>query len=554
MDINKEKIELIKKAFELKNIKKYKEAIEYLYKALEFEDDANDIEIYSQLGELHLLIHNYDRALEEFLKVLALKKNNILALNRVYEIYIILKQYPKALKTAQTLCEYDRSAQSYYCYIKILIMLDKKQDAMTIFNSLIDELKLNADLLYLISTISDDNKKKVMLEKVIELDDTHIQANMDLATYYYNHSDYNKVIKYCLNVDENVPLASYYLGMIEAKRKNYTQAIEHITRAIKFDSNEHDFYLDLAKCYIDISWLSEALSVLKTSINYSLIKEKNENLDEKYFLSAWILIKEKKYQTAKLNLDVINENSKFYPKAQILAQVINLKETNLSTAKSVLEKYFEKESSNPILLDTLASVYKELKLYKKAIEIYKKALEVYPESIYYTLELIDLYIDEKDYNQALELISQFQNNNINCLSVFNSLARIYYRLDEKEKALENIEKYLNSDKNNAESFYFKGLILNDLKEYKNAALSIYEAIKLNPTCAKYYNQMAKSYYGLGNFNDALLYSKEAIELDNNEINYKKLAYEIALKTQNKNLIEIFEKQLKRSEAILKGNR
>ena len=34
MDINKEKIELIKKAFELKNIKKYKEAIEYLYKAL----------------------------------------------------------------------------------------------------------------------------------------------------------------------------------------------------------------------------------------------------------------------------------------------------------------------------------------------------------------------------------------------------------------------------------------------------------------------------------------------------------------------------------------
>lgn len=207
-ETNKEKIELIKKAFELKNIKKYKEAIEFLYKALEYDNDSDNIEIYSQLGELHFLLNNYDRALAEFLKVLAIKKNNVLALNRVYEIYVVLKQYQKALKTAQTLCEYDKSAQSYYCLIKILIMLDKKQDALTVFNSLVDELKLNADLLYLISTISDENKKKVMLEKIIELDDSHIQANMDLATYYYNISDYNKVIKYCLNVDENTPLAS----------------------------------------------------------------------------------------------------------------------------------------------------------------------------------------------------------------------------------------------------------------------------------------------------------------------------------------------------------
>ena len=129
MDINKEKIELIKKAFELKNIKKYKEAIEYLYKALEFEDDANDIEIYSQLGELHLLIHNYDRALEEFLKVLALKKNNILALNRVYEIYIILKQYQKENNLEFSIVRFN-NAESFlakYDYSFNIIIYEKGQ-------------------------------------------------------------------------------------------------------------------------------------------------------------------------------------------------------------------------------------------------------------------------------------------------------------------------------------------------------------------------------------------------------------------------------------------
>ena len=38
----KYKIELVKKAFEFKNLKKYKEAIEFLYKALEYNEDVSD--------------------------------------------------------------------------------------------------------------------------------------------------------------------------------------------------------------------------------------------------------------------------------------------------------------------------------------------------------------------------------------------------------------------------------------------------------------------------------------------------------------------------------
>ena len=91
-----------------------------------------------------------------------------------------------------------------------------------------------------------------------------------------------------------------------------------------------------------------------------------------------------------LNLSSIKENSIYYPKAKILEQVVNLKTKNISCAKAVLEKYIEQEETNPILLDTLACVYKELKLYNKAIEIYSRAQEFYPESIYYTLEMIDL--------------------------------------------------------------------------------------------------------------------------------------------------------------------
>lgn len=555
MSKNREfKIELVKKAFEYKFLKKYQEAIELLKKALEYEEDGyDDIEIYSFMGQLYLLMQNQDKALEAFNKTLSIKANHIFSLQKCFEIYYDKNEINKALETADKLCKSDRSPVSYYYYIKALIKLNKKEEALEIFNSLDEAIKLDSDLLYLIATIN-GSKRKMMLERIVQIDEYNKEANLDLAKMEYEAKNYNKVIKYCLNLDDDTPLANYYLAMIEASKNRYSKAIDLFVKAIKFDNNEHDFYFDLAKTYIDVAWLSEALDAVKKSINYSFIHNKHDNIDEKYFLMAWILIKQNKFSQALLNLSSIKKESPLYSKAQVLEQTINLKNVNLASAKSVLEKYYNEEKDNPILLDTLAIVYKELKLYKKAIEIYNQALLKYPDSIYYNLEIIDLLIDEKRYSEALELIDKFSKNCTNCPNIYNSLARIFYRLKNLDEALRCINLYLNLDKNTAESFYFKGLILNDLNKFQEAKNSIYNAIKLNPNKAKYYSQMSRSYFNLNELESALLYIKEAIELDNNEISYKKQAYDIALAIGNKTQILMYENQLKRSEKILRLSR
>ena len=496
---------------------------------------------------------NNDRALEEFQKALSLNSSHVFSLLNCFDIYYKKNELNKALKIAKFLCEIDRCAISYCKYIKALIKLNKEQEALDIFNSLNEEIKLDSDLLYLISTISKD-KRKLLLKRIIQIDEYNTQANLDLAKIEFEEGNYNKVIQYCLNLDDDNPMSNYYLAMIEAKNNNFTKAIDLFFKAIKFDNNEHDFYFDLAKTYIDIAWLSEALVIIKKSINFSFVHNNYNNIDEKYFLMAWILIKQNKFPQALLNLSSIKKNSPLYAKAQILEQTINLKNVNLAGAKSVLEKYYKEEKNNPILLDTLAIIYKELKLHKKALEIYNEALEQYPDSIYYTLEKIDLLIDEKDYTQALDLIKKFSANCSNCPNIYNSLARIFYRLNNLDEALRCINLYLDLDKNTPESFYFKGLILNDLKNYPEAKNSLYNAIRNNPVVAKYYFQMSKSYFGLHELDNALLYIKEAIELDSGEIAYKKLAYEIALAIGNKTQIKMYENQLKRSEKILKLNR
>ena len=93
--------------------------------------------------------------------------------------------------------------------------------------------------------------------------------------------------------------------------------------------------------------------------------------------------------------------------------------------------------------------------------------------------------------------------------------------------------------------------MNDLENFEEAKTQIYTAIKFNPTNAKYYSQMAKSYIGIKEYENALAYAKEAIELNQNEINYKKQAYDISVLIGNEEQIKSFKKQLERSEKILK---
>ena len=552
MNENIEKIELIKKSFELKRLKQYKEALTMLYKALEYENAHQDnIELLSQIGELHFLLNNFDRALEEFSRALAINPKHTFSLQKCYEIYLKQNKISQALKVAQDMFEYDKNPISCYCYFEALIKSDKKQDALELFNTLDENIKLDANVLYLISTISEQNKKELLLKRIIELDETNENANIELAQIEFERKNYDKVVKHCLNVDEENPMALYYIGVIETKKQNYSQGINMLLRAISIDKDNHDFYLDLAKAYIDNSRFEEALDALKKSINYSLIKEDKSNLDEKYFLLGWILLKQNELSKALLNLGSVNEKSAYYTNAQILIQTINLKKLNLTGAKTTLEKYLETQADNPFLLDSLAMVYKELKLYKNAIDILQQALKLYPDSNYYKLEIIDLLIDEKRYDEAIKLIDEIKEKHPNFACIYNSATRIYYRLKEFENALNSIDICIKLDNKNAESYYFKGLILNDLERYEEAKNSIYEAIKLNPSQAKYYYQMARSYKGLNDFQSALLYSKEAIEINQDDLNYKKQAYDIAVSLGDEKKIQIYKNQLDRSEKILK---
>ncbi len=556
----KEYLKYIKQSFELKNRKLYKEAIEALYKVLGDEvDDKTAAEVISSIGDLHLLLKNYERAAEQYEHVLEIDSEHEHSQNKLYEIFYTLKEYKKALFLAQKICKNSKKSLDFVKLFSVLLKLGRNDEILDIYKGLDEELKNDANILYIISLIDKENKKEI-LKRVVVLSPVFPEAKFDLAMIYYEEEDYEnteKLIDEILKIKKD-PLSYYYKALIQIKRKDFFPAIDNLHLAIKLSKGDfQDFYFELAKTYVEINWFDEAITTLKKSI--TLCIEKNEDkilIDKRYLLLAWVFEKQKDYDNALFNLTLIPSNSPITVQADILKAVIEFKKGEIVKAKDKLETIYEnnrKAREDLTLLDTLGAIYRELKLNSRAAKFYEKHLEYYPDSLHTASEYVDLLVDIEDYDKAEALIQKYSRFG-KVASFYNSKARIFYRKEEYDKALLELDELIKYDKNYAEAYYFKGLILNKKEEYSKALPLITTALELNPQPAKYYAQAALSNFKLGFLNDAMLYIKEAIEIEPDDINYKKLAAKISAQSGNELEAEFWNSIVKGSENIIKSNK
>ncbi len=502
------------------------------------------------------MLKNPNRAIEEYKKVVELEPYHIHSLNEMKNLYYSFDEYDKALEVSNKILEKTQDANYFIEHLNILLKLEMIDEFKNKYENLNDELKNNPDILYVLSK-TDLYPKINTLEKVVNLNPKHKKANFDLAKCFFEKGEYScaKELFEKSNELEKTSLACFYLGVIYHRENKFFEAIDNYLECIKLDKTNDVCCFELAKAYMDINWLDEAKIAIKSAIG--ILKLKNENLDlsEHNFLLAWILFKQNDYNSTLLYLNLIDENSKMYKDAQILKSTISLRDDDYIHAKVVFEKYYnedEQSAQNPILIESLGKVYKHLKLYKEGIELYRKALDLHGESVFYSLELIGLLIDNYEHDEALERSKALAISAPKCPSTYNSLARIYYRLKDYDLAIENLKILNQLDLNNAEGFYFLGLVLNDINDPINALKNFNIALTLNPTPAKYYAQSARAHKKLEDYANAMLYIKEAIEIEPESIHFKKQALNICTLMGDKEKATFYNSQITRLEKLLKA--
>jgi tetratricopeptide (TPR) repeat protein len=135
----------------------------------------------------------------------------------------------------------------------------------------------------------------------------------------------------------------------------------------------------------------------------------------------------------------------------------NSKERGIKEVRIAMEKgtYVDIEATS-----SLVRIHFVEKRYREAIETAKTILKDFPDYLYCYWYIADSYIKLEDYTNAIKTLEWIKvyfegsdlDGSIALLEVKYKLGRIYYKMDEYQKALEYLEKTANGRSDALEGF------------------------------------------------------------------------------------------------------
>ena len=286
---DREVLDYIKQAFELKAQGCYKQAIEMLYKTL--EADVDNIEILYQLGDLYFQLHNYVRAKKYLEKVLTINPSHIEAYRLMKEIFIRENNLQDAKTMAEKIYAIDGSSKSLADLVRIL-GLQKDYDEIEKYMSAkpVDEKVL---IEYANTCYALGNLDKV-LEILTGINGDFDEAEILKGKIYFDKNDMQKsreIFQKLERVTESDEVLNY-LGLFAMEEEKFTDAVKYFSKASSINKNKSVYFYNLANAYFLNGWLEEAASAYKKAIGLD-----PENPDYRYSL-CYLYYREKDFEKA----------------------------------------------------------------------------------------------------------------------------------------------------------------------------------------------------------------------------------------------------------------
>ncbi len=272
--------------------------------------------------------------------------------------------------------------------------------------------------------------------KVLELDDSHLEANFLLASTYFVQKKYKDAKKYfikTLSLENNSERALSYLGETYSKLGENDKAIETLERLISIMTDNPDemkkVWVRIGKEYETSEELENAIEALNSALE----------IDEEYGLAI--------YQQAKITSKRANEEDEIEAWEEALpylqkASVVfpddpqfskDLGKAYKKTGKidSAIEQYLSMIQAKP----------EDIKLYKKLVSTYKTAAA-------YASDEDNMIKAKKFYKKAIEYSKIIIEKSSEEISVYTEIAGFYLRIKDDKNAEKFALLAIEKDPNN----------------------------------------------------------------------------------------------------------
>jgi tetratricopeptide (TPR) repeat protein len=522
--------------------REYKQAIDYHDKALKINPDY--IDVIKQKGLALFELKEYEQAVTCFDKALHIKSDQS-----------IVEFKEKAIRNLQEIEELKKGISLYD--------LDKYDEALICFNRSLEANSKNTQTLYYkgralahqsqfneaISCFDEALKINPIYDEALKAKELAIkeqrQKKISLLVeeglqYSKNNNYLNAIDSFdkAIKLDPKNYIPYYYKGEVLFKRQEYNEAIECYSKALEIKPDYAEAYYIKGLAFSDLGKHKEAISCFDEALKINPIYDEA--------LKAKEATREKQAQK-EFSL-IINEG------------LLYLENEDYENANASFDKAIALKPEDDTTYNLKGAIYLKLSDYRRAIEYYDKALKINSENFdvlrdkgIALYKLGDYEAAITFFDSALRLkpnqstILQYKKESTRSLQEIDGLKDgiSHYNSGRHTKALESLNKSLGANSKNAQTWFYKGLVLMSMSEFKDAISCYEESLKINPIydealkakelAIKEQRQKENSLArgrGLeigsllsqgsaladsGNFKDALQKFQSAIELDRNNV-------------------------------------
>ncbi|RYM05404.1 tetratricopeptide repeat protein [Sporolactobacillus sp. THM7-7] len=351
-------------------------------------------------------------------------------------------------------------------------------EAESAYESLLRRYPNDSGLLLEISDIlidkNEENRAIEFLQKIHPLDDNYLSAQVTLADLYQleglDEVAESKLLG-ALRIAPHEPVLLYALGEFYLSTGDALEAADYFKRVRDTD--------ELADQNVDLK-LAEALSLsgefeqaLK-AYRKGLKKEKTLDGLFGYAVTASRIGHHKTVIKALEELKELDPGySTLYP---VLAHAYE-HEGDLDRALKTVETGLAQDDYNGRLYAEAAELAVKVHDSEKAAHFYQKLIEQDPENIEALTRLVELKVQNEDYESIIELLAK-QTPDDPMLIWF--LATAYNRTDQLAKAGRLYEQCRPAFSDNPEFLQEYGEYLRDIGELKRSLAALNKAVRLNP--------------------------------------------------------------------------
>lgn len=197
---------------------------------------------------------------------------------------------------------------------------------------------------------------------------------------------------------------------------------------------------------------------------------------------------------------------------------------NLGDPFTALKHYkaaLEEDLEDDYALENTMACYSDLKKHEEAILFINAYLDDFPFSETAWFEYGQFYYNQKNYEEAIKGFDYLLAINSEAVSVYSNKAACYEALGNYKEAITVYEELLAMEFTKAFTHYKIGLAYKQLKQWVPALISFQKSLIEDPQFYLSMMEQSYAYEELGGMAEALHFAKEALHLNEDQVEYQK---------------------------------